>query len=144
MQHVTVQDVLSLIRPNPDTVRIINFWATTCRPCVEELPYFERIYRAYAIPVGQAKPVQVVLVSLDFARDVQAKVIPFVQKHGLTAKVVFWGTPKSEEIEAVDTQWTGAIPATIIVGTREGQRQFLEKKLSFEELENLVKMYIFP
>ena len=26
---------------------LINFWATWCGPCVQELPYFERIYQEY-------------------------------------------------------------------------------------------------
>lgn len=29
-------------------VTVINYWQTTCGPCVKELPYFEQIHREYA------------------------------------------------------------------------------------------------
>ena len=43
-----------------DDVVIYNFWATWCKPCVEELPYFESINKSF-----RNKGVKVVVVSLD-------------------------------------------------------------------------------
>ena len=31
-----------------DTLIVYNFWATWCRPCVAELPYFEKLNQEYA------------------------------------------------------------------------------------------------
>src|SRR5688572_595506 len=44
-----------------DTTYIVNFWATWCKPCVEELPHFEQLYQEY-----KDKKVRLILVSLDF------------------------------------------------------------------------------
>ena len=32
---------------SPDTVYIINFWATWCAPCVQELPEFNKLKSTY-------------------------------------------------------------------------------------------------
>lgn len=144
VEIITFDRLQALMQPNPDTVRIINFWATTCRPCVEEMSSFDRFYREYSVPKDGAKPVQVLFVSLDFERDVETKVIPFVKKRGVQAPVVFLGPPQSAQIDGVDASWSGSIPATLIVGTKAGQRSFYEKKMEYDELKDFVKTYLFP
>lgn len=144
VESITFAHLQELMQPNPDTVRVINFWATTCRPCIEELPDFERLHREYGTAKEGAKPLQVVFVSLDFKRDVESNVIPFVKKRGFTARCIFLGAPKSTEIDAVDSTWTGSMPATLMLGTKAGQRMFFEKKMHYEELKDFVKTYLFP
>ncbi|MDH3381944.1 MAG: redoxin domain-containing protein, partial [Flavobacteriaceae bacterium] len=43
-----------------DLIYVINFWATWCKPCVEELPAFIKLHEKY-----QNKNVKVLLVSFD-------------------------------------------------------------------------------
>jgi thiol-disulfide isomerase/thioredoxin len=35
------------VAQNNDTLYVINFWATWCKPCVEEMPYFEEVQRQF-------------------------------------------------------------------------------------------------
>ena len=49
---------------NPDTVYIVNFWATWCVPCVKEIPFFEQLSEKY-----RSEPVKVISYSLDFSRS---------------------------------------------------------------------------
>ena len=35
------------VAQNNDTLHVINFWATWCKPCVEEMPYFEEVQRQF-------------------------------------------------------------------------------------------------
>jgi len=118
-----------------DTVYVLNFWATWCAPCVEELPLFEKLNKAYA---GQK--VQVVLISTDFKRNVESGVKPFVRDKKLESRVVFMDESNPNNyINAVDSSWSGALPATLIWSKRTQFSQFFEKKLSYEELEAAVK-----
>jgi len=114
---------------------VFNFWATWCAPCVEELPLFEKLNQAYA---GQK--VQVVLISTDFKRNVETGVKPFVRDKKLQSRVVFMDESNPNNyINAVDSTWSGALPATLAWSKRKGFSQFFEKKLNYEELEAAVK-----
>ena len=37
----------SVLQPESNQVRLINFWATWCKPCVKELPYFQQLHEKY-------------------------------------------------------------------------------------------------
>ncbi len=118
-----------------DTVYVLNFWATWCAPCVAELPEFERLHREYT-----GRPVKVILVSTDFRRDVEKKVKPFVKRKKLQSPVVFMDeTTPNNWIDLVSPDWTGAIPATLVVNKHRGVEQFFEKQLGYEELEKAVR-----
>ena len=118
-----------------DTVYVLNFWATWCAPCVEEMPSFEKLNKTYA-----DKKVKVVLISTDFKRNVESNVKPFVKKKKLESQVVFMDEPNPNNyINAVDSSWSGAIPATLIWSKQKNVSQFFEKKMTYEELEAAVK-----
>jgi len=121
---------------NNDTTYIINFWATWCKPCVEEMPYFERL-----IQQVQGKKARVILLSLDFKKDVPGKLTRFVEQRRLESQVIALTDHRYDTwIDKVDPSWGGSIPATLIY---KGQnRKFVEQQFaSFEELEALVKAF---
>lgn len=117
-----------------DTTYLINFWATWCKPCVEELPYFEQLTKKY-----QDKKVKVILVSLDFKKQLETKLLPFIKKHQLQSEVlVLLDTNENEWLDKVDPSWSGAIPATLIY--RNDKRAFYEA--SFDDLAALEKILV--
>ena len=64
-----------------DKVIIVNFWATWCAPCLEEMPAFEKLYRRY-----RSQGLTVLAVSLD--KGDSSKVKNFVDKNSLTFPVL--------------------------------------------------------
>ena len=124
---------LSPYLKSDDKVYVINFWATWCKPCVAELPEFEKIGSTY-----KEKNVEVVLVSLDMQRQLEKTVVPFLNENKIRSKVIHLNDPNQNEwIPKIDMHWDGSIPATLI---RSGdQSVFLAKKLSYEELEQAVE-----
>jgi len=126
---------LEKITQGEATLYIINFWATWCKPCVEELPYFEKINEKY-----KDKGVQTILVSLDFKEDLKEKVQPFVVENQLKSKVYLLDIEKQKDwIDEVNPNWSGAIPATIIQSKHIKNTFFKEGELSLNELEEQVE-----
>ncbi len=128
---LTLSNLEKRLAKGKDTTYVINFWATWCAPCVEELPYFERLNAEY-----KKKPVKVILMSLDFKSKLQTEVIPFVKKHKLAAEVYVVNEADQQAfIEKVDKKWSGAIPATWFVNKTKKINAFYEKEFTFKELE---------
>lgn len=123
-------DFAHILATESDTMYVVNFWATWCKPCVKELPYFEQLHNKYA-----TEKVKVVLVSLDFKRQIEKKLIPFLQKNRLNSEVILLLDAKEQEwIDKVDVNWSGAIPITLIFN--KYKKLFLEQDFSgLEELE---------
>lgn len=127
-----IGDLLNRLKAS-DTVYVINFWATWCKPCVEELPVIETFQQEH-------KNTKVILVSLDFKEELNGKVIPFLKKGKyLTECLLLDETNGQSFIDAVDKRWSGAIPMTLISRKRFTERQVIERKLKPGELEQIVK-----
>ena len=108
--YSTFDEIAPLFEQDNDTTYVINFWATWCKPCVKELPYFEALNASL-----QGQKAKVVLVSLDFPKKVKSSLVPFVEKRQLQSDVLVLLDGKYNDwIDQVAPQWTGAIPATLI------------------------------
>lgn len=132
-QYARFEALAPLFEKDNDTLYVINFWATWCKPCVAEIPYFEQLVADFA-----DRPVRVVLVSLDFPDQVETKLIPFVRQRRLRAEVaVLLDERFNEWIPRVDTSWGGVIPATHL--HRGEAKVFLPRAFrSYGELQDLV------
>ena len=98
-----------VIRPDNDTLYVVNFWATWCKPCVEEIPFFEGSLKHFA-----DKKVKILLVSLDFISE-KEKVEKFIENNKLQNKVYLFNAGDANVwIDKVDQNWNGDIPATIL------------------------------
>lgn len=118
--------------PN-DTTYVVNFWATWCKPCVAELPYFEQLYKKY-----KNRNVRLILVSLDFEKGLEQKLLPFIEKNELEGEViVLQQKGMNDWIDKIDSTWSGSLPATIIYN--QEKRRFYEKSFHYEDLEAALK-----
>jgi len=120
-----------------DTTYVINFWATWCKPCVEELPYFDDLYNEY-----KTDKLRIILVSLDFPKQIETKLKPFIKKNNVLPEVmVLKDGDVNTWIDKVSKKWDGAIPVTIIYNRNE--RVFVSGEVAnYEELNSKVKPLI--
>lgn len=119
-----------------DTLYVINFWATWCVPCVQELPHFEKLNQKYKN--GKFK---MILVSLDFPKMIESRVIPFIKNKNLQAEIIVLNDPDANSwIEKVAKEWSGAIPATLIY--KNHKQKFYEQLFTEDELEKEIQSFI--
>lgn len=132
--YTDFEGLAPIFNKNNDTTYVINFWATWCKPCVEELPYFEQLHETF-----DGEKLQVILVSLDFERDLTSKLTSFVENRQLKSDVmVLLDGNYNNWIDKVDPEWGGAIPVTVVY--QADQRQFIGTQLAnYQELEDIIK-----
>lgn len=131
------EDLAPIFEQQNDTTYVINFWATWCAPCVKELPYFEELTTKYA-----NEKVKVILVSLDFSKQLETKLKPFLAKNKLQSEVLVLIDPDANSwVDKVNPKWSGAIPATVVY--KGDKNEFYEKSFeSFEELEEVITLFL--
>jgi thiol-disulfide isomerase/thioredoxin len=112
------------------TPLIVNFWATFCLPCIEEIPYFQKLVKKHA-----KDSVKLLLVSLDLKED-YVKIKPLAAKRKFTAPIVWLNETNADYFcPKVDTSWSGSIPATLFINNKTGYRKFQEEQIKEEKLE---------
>jgi peroxiredoxin len=96
---------------------LLNFWATWCPPCREEMPSMERVYRDY-----QARGLEILAVSLDLGTEasVAARVNAFMAELRLTFPALL-----DLSGEATRAYRIRALPVTLLID-RQGQIRALE------------------
>ena len=137
---LTLNELEQRVAKGKDTTYVVNFWATWCGPCVEELPYFEKVNAE-----NTGKPFKVILMSLDFKSKLKTDVVPFVAKHKIKSEVyVVNETDQQKFIDQVDKNWSGALPATLILNANKKVRSFYERAFTYEQLTKTISTSIKP
>ncbi|MBK0381633.1 TlpA family protein disulfide reductase [Pedobacter sp. SD-b] len=130
---LSINQLENRIQQGKDTVYVVNFWATWCAPCVKELPNFEKLSQTY-----KNQPLKVILMSVDFKSKLEKAVVPFVRRNKIQSEV-YVINEKSEQgyIDKVSKDWTGSLPATLIVNKLKNSRKFYEREFTYPQLEEV-------
>jgi thiol-disulfide isomerase/thioredoxin len=133
VSHVyKINDLLKRIDTSKTTL-VINFWATWCGPCIQELPAFDSLS-------ALSENYKVVLVCLDFKDELEKKVNPFLQKNKIISECVLLDEINGNDyIDKISKEWSGAIPATVIVNKE--RKLLLEKKIKLVDLKAALKEF---
>ena len=132
---IKLPELEMLLNPQNDTTYVINFWATWCKPCIKELPHFDALEETFP-----GSKIKVILVSLDFRRQYESLLLPYISKNKVKSQVLLIDEPDYNSwIDKVDPSWSGAIPATLVVNKQSGIRKFYEREFTREEINETVK-----
>jgi len=110
LERVGVDGVREIVKNDSKNLRLVNVWATWCGPCVAEFPYLVEMNRMY-----RGRDFDMVTISGDEI-DNEANVLAFLKKNeASTRNYIFHSDDEYALIEAVDAEWQGALPYTLLI-----------------------------
>jgi thiol-disulfide isomerase/thioredoxin len=110
LQTIDEAGIRKLVRNDSKKLRLINVWATWCGPCVIEFPELVTINRMY-----RGREFEFVTISAD-APENKEQALGFLKKQqASSSNYIFSIDDKYKLVEAVDKEWPGALPYTILV-----------------------------
>ncbi|WP_173916261.1 thiol-disulfide oxidoreductase ResA [Halobacillus sp. Marseille-Q1614] len=101
---------------------MINFWATYCEPCKDEMPYMEEVYPKY-----KEKGVEILAINLDTTDLVVQR---FLDKYGLSFPILH-----DKNGQVMDQYNVGQIPSTLFINPEGEVEEQVVGPLTLEKLE---------
>ncbi|MCT2537429.1 thiol-disulfide oxidoreductase ResA [Aquibacillus koreensis] len=108
---------------------MLNFWATFCKPCEQEMPYMESLYPKY-----KEQGVEIVAVSVDFTELV---IEQFVERHNLTFPILHDNTEQVRDLYNV-----GPLPTTYFINAEGEVVELVSGQLTLEDLEGYLQQIV--
>ncbi|RLZ06544.1 TlpA disulfide reductase family protein [Faecalibacter macacae] len=135
---IKYEELFQMVNQPTDQLIAVNFWATWCGPCVEEMPHFVEVSEQYK----ENPNFKILFVSMDRVKQLE-KVKQFINDYKINAEVVLLDDNKrmNEWIPAIDKSWSGNIPVTVFYQNGE-KVHFVGQDMSKNELEQNVKTFI--
>lgn len=138
VKKVKITDLEKMIAESK-TPLIVNFWATWCKPCLEEIPYFLEEAKLH-----KNDSLQLVLVTLDMKDAYPDQIKKTIAKRKITVPVQWLNETNADYFcPKIDPKWSGAIPASLFINNKTGYRKFFEEQLTHEDLKKEI-MAILP
>jgi len=125
LETINTAGIEALRKNGTKNVRLFNVWSTTCAPCVAEFPELVQTARKFDL-----RDFQFITISTDELSD-KAKAKAFLEKRGAglsgggksrlkadgrtTNSYIFEGTNPNDLMKALDPEWPGGFPHTVLV-----------------------------
>lgn len=110
LSTISLEELENLLENDSDQLRLVNFWATWCGPCIVEYPEFIEIQRMYG-----NRDFEFVSVSLDNPESAD-KVLKFLQKkYSATTNYLVDTDDNYAIIDVVKNDWDGSLPLTLLI-----------------------------
>lgn len=123
------QEVQRILKTHGSDLLVVNFWATWCAPCVEELPYFVDLANYYP-----EENVRVLGFLTDFPDQIDTLVVPFLKQRKIPySNIVMFADP-NVVIDFFAREWGGEIPTTFFFDRAGNKRAQFLRPLSRDEL----------
>lgn len=134
-EYVDFSALEPMFHKSNDSTYVINFWATTCPPCLKELPWFQQLGMEH-----QDKKLEMLFINIDGKRHMEDRLFPFIESRNINLPIVALTDPNANIwTEAVNPNWYGALPYTIIYNQKERKYYFG----AFDNYDHLKKEVLY-
>ena len=131
---LNVKEAQALRANKSGKVRLVNFWATWCGPCVTEFPDLMQMHRQY-----RGREFELVTVAAQFP-DEEKQVMAFLKKQqASTTNYLFGDSDKYKLMEAFDKKWEGGLPFTMLL---DGKGKVLYQKQGSIEVRKVKALIV--
>lgn len=135
IQKMKITDVVKFFSVKNDTTYVVNFWATFCKPCNEEIPHFINLVNQY-----KSKKIKLLLVSVDLASYVPKKLPAFIKANKYNTNHAWLNETNADYFcPKIDSSWSGAIPSTIFINNKKSYRKFFEGEMTATMFEQFLQ-----
>jgi thiol-disulfide isomerase/thioredoxin len=132
VELVNIDELADILKNTGDELIVCNFWATWCKPCIEEMPFFDKLQDEF-----KEDDVRIIFVNIDDIKNAD-KVKTFVRQKQVRSQVMQLNednkTLKSW-FSKIQGGWEGDIPATLFIRTDGDVKTFYTG--SFDTYEEL-------
>jgi len=121
-------ELASLRRNTTGKLLLVDFWATWCGPCREELPQFETMYRMYG-----KRAFDLVTVSINYPDEKPGVLKVLNNEHATSTNLMLSSPDIYTQLAAFDPNWNAAVPYTLLI--RPGGEVVYKSTGSVDELQ---------
>lgn len=110
LNEISLAEAGDLMKNDSKKLRLVNFWATWCGPCIIEFPELVNINRMY-----RDRDFEFVSVSTDKINKKEKALEILTKKEASNTNYIYSGKDIYELIEVVDKDWQGSLPYTALI-----------------------------
>lgn len=125
--------IIEALAAEPSDLTFVNFWATWCAPCIEELPEFVRFASDF-----EDSGARVALVTVDSDEDAGAAAA-FLRKAGWSGASFIKSGKDHEFVAGFQSDWNGAVPATLVYDREMNLLDSLLGQTTYVELARIAR-----